>query len=251
MRPDLSSSNRHRKRLALWSLPRGGAASPLECGEPFGVRRALAALLYRVAMLFLLLLLLFLLLLLLLLLLLGRCCCCFRYPFITAQKRLASGVLQGGNCGWFAVFVVAPRRVKAARARRTPKGKPRPRHFPVWRDAARRDSLWSAAAQTPLWIGHRRTKLVDIPRNWGITRPRLFPVAGAAGRPLYCRLASTASPASSARPARLSRQTPAGRSQGVQAAFCRFGHPQAPRLRLFLVAGATGEPLYCYLAATA
>ena len=32
---------------------------------------------------------------------------CFRYPVIAAQKRLASGVLQGGNCGWFAVFVVA------------------------------------------------------------------------------------------------------------------------------------------------
>jgi hypothetical protein len=86
----------------------------------FGVRRALAALLYRGAMPFLLLL------PLLFLLLLPRCRYCFRYPAKAAHKRLASRVLQGGNCGRFAVFVVAPRRVKAARARRTPKASPVP-----------------------------------------------------------------------------------------------------------------------------
>jgi hypothetical protein len=65
-------------------------------------------------MLFLLLLLLLLLVLLLLLLLFlllsrrSRCRYCLRYPVIAAQKRPAFGVLQSGNCGRLAVFVVAP-----------------------------------------------------------------------------------------------------------------------------------------------
>jgi hypothetical protein len=48
------------------------------------------------------------------------------YPVIGAQERLAfEGVLQGGHRVRHAVFVAAPRRVKAARARRTPRAPPR------------------------------------------------------------------------------------------------------------------------------
>jgi len=78
--------------------------------------------------------------------------------------------------------LIGRRKPKRRLRRRTPKGKPWPRLSPIWRDAAKRDSLWSAAAQTPLWLGRRGPRRSAISRNWGIKNDAAFPLSLGGGR---------------------------------------------------------------------
>jgi len=83
------------------------------------------------------------------------------------MPQLRGGLTSRTRCGGLLTGRCNPKRSwrapGALPARRdTPKGKPLPRRSPVWRDAAKRDSLWSAATSpagpngagtpSPLWL---------------------------------------------------------------------------------------------------